>query len=296
MLKHKKIDLIWSIHSNVRKSIPLQFAASLLNKTYGLLFKNLPIVIDGQKYYAHSLDRMVALIFLKYKINEEMETSLLKKMIKKNWRVIDIGANIGYYTILLGKLVGDKGEVYAFEPDKDNVSTLSTNVLANNFNNIKVIEGAISDNTGTTKLYVSKENNGDHRTYNNGEKRKSYDVNSYSLDSFFSTKKRIDFIKIDIQGSEMQAFLGMKNILKNNPNIIIICEFWPEGLLKAGYTPLQFLTFIKKLGFKISYFDKNQGARVQASTKELLHVCSVSNYTNLLLHRHTLSDAYTGFH
>lgn len=283
MVITKEFNLSWKIYSFVKTHTLLKSFIFKLNKIYGSLFSNLSITIDTNRFYAHTLDRMIALIMLKHHLLENFETKVFKKIVRKKWHIVDIGANLGYYTILTGKIIGEKGKVYAFEPNKECAKMLSKNVSANTLYNVEVIQAAVSDKTGTITLYISEDNSGDHRTYNSLEKRKSYTVKTYALDTFFDLNEKIDLVKIDVQGFEMKVLLGMKKLIKKNARIILICEFWPQGLIEAGYSPIKFLTLIKKLGFSINYIDERKGKINSASAKGILKMCEKSHDINLFL-------------
>jgi len=86
--------------------------------------------------YIDSRDTTVGTSLLKWGFFEKYETKLFKKSIKRGMVVLDIGANIGYYTLLAARLVGDEGKVFAFEPDPYNYSLLRKNIEANRYNNV----------------------------------------------------------------------------------------------------------------------------------------------------------------
>ena len=167
--------------------------------------------------------------------------------------VVDVGANIGIYTAILVRIVGEKGKVYAFEPSPHNFNLLKK---YNKSNNVTLVQAAVGDTTGEIVLYVSDKLNVDHQTYETDEIRQKINVLSYRLDDYLKNEK-VDFIKMDIQGFEYHALLGMKNILRNNANIKIFMEFWPYGLIKAGSSPEKLLTFLHELDFKTEFIGKS---------------------------------------
>lgn len=189
---------------------------------------------------------------------EELETALVTKEVKKGDIVVDIGANIGYYTLLFARLVGDEGKVYAFEPDPASFALLKKNVEKNGYKNVVLVKKAVSDKTGTIKLYICEENKGDHRIYNSGDKRKYVEIKSTRLDDYFGEiHENINFIKMDIQGSEGLALKGMADILKRNANLKIILEFWPIGLKRSGTSAAAVLEFLLNERFSLSELDEN---------------------------------------
>ena len=98
-------------------------------------------------------------------------------LVKPGDTIVDAGANFGYYTIIGSPLVGDKGKVYAFQPDPTNFELNQRNVRLNGLTNVVLEQKALSNRKGTLKLYIAGENKGDHRIYQpNGESRPSLDV------------------------------------------------------------------------------------------------------------------------
>ena len=170
--------------------------------------------------------------------------------------VIDIGANIGYHTLLFSKWVKPYGKIFAFEPDPTNFKLLKKNITANQIKNIVSFKNAVSDKNDKISLFLSEDNSGDHRIndlliFKNDNMRKKIGTHSVKLDSVFSKSQKIDFIKIDIQGSEIQALNGMQNILKNRKNISMLIEFWPYAIQETGHEPRELIEILKQLGFDI---------------------------------------------
>jgi FkbM family methyltransferase len=88
------------------------------------------------------------------------ETKFLKKIIKKGDTVIDVGANIGYYTLLFSKLVGKEGKIYAYEPLPENFKLLKKNIFINKYKNIVLINRALSNKEKNAKLYIDQDDLG----------------------------------------------------------------------------------------------------------------------------------------
>ncbi|MFH1511077.1 MAG: FkbM family methyltransferase [Candidatus Woesearchaeota archaeon] len=174
-------------------------------------------------------------------------TDVMKREIKQGMVVVDVGANIGYYSILASKLVGAKGRVYAFEPDEHNFEKMQKNLKANCCRNVSAFLFAVADKTKRVRLYVSHEDPSDHRTYYT-KGRKTRSIKAVSLDGFI--RENVGFVKIDVEGYEPMVFKGMQRLLKN-PDIKIITEFQPHSLRDAGYTPDNYLKSYMNLGFKL---------------------------------------------
>ena len=180
-----------------------------------------------------------------------IEIKLIRSIVKNGFVVLDIGANIGFYTKIFSELVGANGSVHAFEPETINFTHLQNNLRTNA--NVKLINKAVSDKAGPIKIYLSKMLNVDHRTYPVDDYSHVMEINAATIDDYLPLNNisKIDFIKMDIQGFEMSALKGMEKTLKNNPEVKIITELWPYGLDKAGHSALEVFDFFHSLGFDL---------------------------------------------
>ncbi|MEK7551540.1 MAG: FkbM family methyltransferase [Patescibacteria group bacterium] len=202
---------------------------------------------------------------------EEYETDLFKKNIKSGDIILDIGAHIRYYTLIAAKIVGNKGKVYAFEPDPKNFQILKRNTEENKYKNVVLVNKALSNKSGSIKLFLNKENTGDHRIYDSADNRKSINIQAITLDDFFKDKaKKVDLIKMDVQGAEVHIFNGGNNLIKRNNNIKILTEFWPHGLELCGSSAKEYGTILKENKFKIYNIDEDKKAIKLISINELL--------------------------
>jgi FkbM family methyltransferase len=213
---------------------------------------SLPFLL-GNKLFKYCFPVYRILYKFYKRVSDRHERAILKEIITPGMTVVDVGANIGIYTSFMAKIVGEKGRVYAFEPSPDNFNLLKK---YNNQSNITFVRAAAADVTGQITLYISDKLNVDHRTYETGEKRERIDVLSYRLDDYLQNEK-VDFIKMDIQGLEYRALLGMENILRSNRNIKILMEFWPYGLVKAESNAEELLAFLHQLGFQTELIEGN---------------------------------------
>jgi FkbM family methyltransferase len=215
---------------------------------------NAPVDVQGQKMFIDKLDSLRVSL---RNVWEPFETDLIKKGVNKGDVVLDIGAHIGYYTLMFAKLVGEEGKVFAFEPSPDNFSLLEKNVEMNGHKNVVMVQKAVSNKSGTLKLFLCEGNVGDNRIYDSDDDRRSVDVEVIRLDDYFKDDgARIDYIKMDIQGAEAGAIQGMRALLEKNKKIKILTEFWPDGLKKFGTEPEEYLHSLTKLRFKL--YDLNE--------------------------------------
>lgn len=213
---------------------------------------------------------------------ERVATQYVMKEIRKGNVVLDIGANIGYYTLIFAKLVGEEGKVIAFEPDPNNFALLKKNIAINGYQNVVLVEKAISNKSGKGRLYLAEENLGDHRIYESNVilGRKSIEIETIKLDDYFKDYEgRIDFIKMDIQGAEPIALEGMRTLIeKHSPKILT--EFWPGGLEQFGIEPEEYFNLLLRKGFKLYDINELEKTVELVSIDELLHMERLE--TNLL--------------
>lgn len=181
---------------------------------------------------------------------ERDTTVLFKKIIKPGMIVVDIGAHIGYYTRLFSKLVGPNGIVYAFEADSDNFKLLQKNTK--NKKNIRLYNKAITNKIGSINFYKIRGSTGCHSVIAS-ENSEKITVPATTLDSFIENENvgRVDIIKIDIEGGEIFAFDGMKELFSEKQHLSIVSELNPTALELAGASPLWFLKNMRENKFEV---------------------------------------------
>jgi len=194
--------------------------------------------------YFYPLYRFVYFIFKRRQ--DATEISLLKKFIKPGDTVLDIGANVGFYTRIISGLAGKDGYVHAFEPDPVNYRHLSDSVK--NLKNVSINNAAVNNVPGELKLYTSNLLNVDHRSYPVDDFGTTFTVKAETIDQYMAGR-RVNFIKMDIQGAEFFALEGMKQTLDSNSDIMMLTEFWPFALKKSGCPVEKFQQFLKDRGF-----------------------------------------------
>jgi FkbM family methyltransferase len=257
-------------------------------------------------------------------VDEGFDIEVFQKHLGTGMTFVDLGANVGFYTFLARSIIGQKGRVFAFEPYQRNAELIRASIEENSFhNNVTLIEAAVSDKNGKAPLYlspdVSSENSlldlefrydDDAKKEEEGlgrkgqQEKRAITVDVVTVDDYFEKKvgdTRVDFIKMDIEGSECRAFKGMSNkVLQDNDRMILMLEFWPNGFRKDNHDPYEFLENLAKSGFDIQLIDniKQQVYRVgveemKRMEKSRMEDVSTQNevmkiwgwYTNLLCTR-----------
>ena len=214
---------------------------------------------------------------------DAFEIELLKKHIKQNDTVLDIGANIGFYATILSDIVGEKGVVHCFEPDSKNFEHLKKTTT--DFKNIKINNKAVGPKTEKLKIYTSKNLNVDHRTYKPEEYDKEIEIDAVSIDDHLASNPKVDLIKMDIQGFEMQAIQGMHTILDKNKDIKLISEFWPYGLKKAGSSVTEYFNFLQSKGFTCYLLEETSLLKLTTEKVSSLEPLGEEHYFNIFATR-----------
>ena len=204
------------------------------------------------------------------------DLKIFKDNVKNGDNVVDLGANIGYFTLILAKLVGPTGKVFAFEPDPRNLTLLKKNVEYNNYKNVIVIPKAVSNVNDKCTLYVGQKTFGQNRIYKpektDTQKFIPMDSETIRLDDFFKANNLLDkisFIKMDIEGSEFLALSGMKEILKLNKNIKIFTEAEISYLEDAGSSYDQFIDLLTENDFTFSLADNRTETLTKVNKPQL---------------------------
>ena len=218
------------------------------------------ITAEKHKMFVDSRDTGMAPYFIMHGDFIPDESEVLKKILKPGMIFVDVGANIGYFSLIAAKLIGDSGEVFAFEPDKNNFSLLQKNINVNGYKNITAIKKAVSDKVGTAKFYLEKENLCAH-SLTPKINCDFIEIEMISLDEYFKDKK-INVVKIDVEGMEPAVLSGMEKLIKANESMAIITEYYPKAILNAGYSPKDYLESLKKKGFRLVNFGNQNGKLV----------------------------------
>jgi FkbM family methyltransferase len=208
------------------------------------------ITVNGFKMYVDPTD---ALELKSNKIFEKFETELVRQEIHDGDVVLDIGANIGYFSLIFSTLVGENGRVYAFEPDPNNFKILKKNIEINNIKNVILIQKAVSNTSKSISLYLCDYNHAQHRIYPSSRCNEKIDVESTTIDEYLAKIdfNKINFVKMDVEGSEYDVIDGMKQTLQSNPNLKMLCEFSPKQIKERGLEPEIILKQLLDHNFKI---------------------------------------------
>jgi FkbM family methyltransferase len=229
-------------------------------------------------------------------LDERFDIEVFQKHLKTGMTFVDLGANVGFYTFLARSIIGQKGRVFAFEPYPRNAELIRASIGENSFhNNVTLVEAAVSDKNGKASLYLSPDASSENSLldlefrYDDAkeevlgkgqQEKRAVTVDVVTVDDYFEKKvgdTRIDFIKMDIEGSEYRAFKGMSNkVLQDNDRMILMLEFWPNGFRKDNHDPYEFLATVAKSagggGFDIQLIDNIKEEVYRVGVEEMKRI------------------------
>jgi FkbM family methyltransferase len=176
--------------------------------------------------------------------------------------VADVGAFCGYYTLLAARVVGDRGHVYAFEAWPGNYEYLVKNITGNNFKNVTAVNLALAGKNGITSLAVHPE--ADHHWIIPDEASVNVKVPMKTLDDYFAEQgwPRVNFIKIDTEGSETDILKGAKQLFARNPQLAAVIEYDLANMKRFGVNGASFRQTLTGLGFEHGYIIEENMRRI----------------------------------
>lgn len=177
-------------------------------------------------------------------------TNLLRAILRPGDAFVDVGANIGYFTLLASVLVGRNGEVIAVEPNPGARARLERNVSLNRLTNVRVVEAALSDRAGELTLHLGPADNSGLSSFRvPRDSARSIAVAVRTLDSLVTLDARPRaIVKIDVEGAELQVLRGMRETLRRaRPDLIV--EISPQFLTELGSSVSELLDLLGAAGY-----------------------------------------------
>jgi FkbM family methyltransferase len=191
---------------------------------------------------------------------ERTEVALVAAFLTPGMRVVDVGANVGLYSIVAQKRVGPGGEVWAFEPSPESFVRLKKSLHLNGCTEVHPFQLALSDQEDTILKLRSAKGFGDAYRYlasNAGGAREDGDyeesVPVTTLDRWASDTgvEGVDFLKVDIEGGEFRMLTGARKVLSSNPDIVVFFENESDWCRRAGHSPEDTIRLLESLGFGV---------------------------------------------
>lgn len=216
-------------------------------------------------------------LYFKYKRFSDYQTvNFLNKHICQGMNVMDIGANIGFYTLHMAARVGNEGKVHSFEPCQDTYNRLLSTTATHR--NVVLNMTGIWDKSG--KAYMNYSPTGSIDNWLNKQPEETDEnqdtVKVVTLDDYCDQNQfKPDFAKMDIQGAELHALKGFKHTLAKSSSMIMIIELWPYGLQRCGASAHELIDFLNSLDFKLSLINGEPVSKFNCSDN------AQGNYVNI---------------
>lgn len=226
--------------------------------------------INGFRFVLYPYDAPNLLNLVKHPA-DVAEFEAIPRLVRCGDIAFDVGANIGLYSVLLSRLCGHYGRVWAFEPVPETCSRLRETIALNRCDNVVPVRAAVSDTDGTLTMNLfdaqfSELNSlgSPHFTMPDGSSvapRNSAEVAACTLDRFCTEQKiaRINFLKVDVEGFELAVFQGGQGILQEHRVDHICFEISKAPLRGAGLESRQVFEALEAYGYLSYSLDRETG-------------------------------------
>lgn len=186
---------------------------------------------------------------------EPPTATLFSHLVKPGDTVLDVGANVGFFSLLCAELTGKTGVVVAFEPVPSVRQRLLANISLNEYDHIRVVGNAVSDRSETLSIYEGPDGHkGTSSLRPNSTATEVIEVNAIALDHDDIASTPVACIKIDVEGAEMRALEGMEQLLRRERPFLII-EFTDEFLRGFGHSTSQMSDWLTSRGYSLFLID-----------------------------------------
>jgi FkbM family methyltransferase len=216
-------------------------------------------LIGGGRMILDTNDNLAQQIRCEETFEPEVRREIVR-IASRGVNVIDIGANIGYYTVLASELIGPEKRVFSFEPQARMVAKLRRNIELNALCNVEVFPFALADARGTVTFYVPSEGNegfGSMRANGRFDVMKTVEVATQRLDDVLSElgNPKIGLVKMDAEGAELLILRGATQLLSSPDKPSLIFEANESNCKPFGYCVFDLLQFVHGFGYRLRQLD-----------------------------------------
>jgi FkbM family methyltransferase len=229
-----------------------------------LWLRTLPLVaqdirwvdVDGHRVYGSTHHHRFLCRLVRGTV-EPYTVELFRQAIRPGMVVLDLGAFVGYFSLLAARAIRPGGRGYAFECDRRNSRFLAHNLLLNDCRNVELVEKAVADRVGVLPFYVRRRAASRSSLWHWTGKGHTVEVECTTIDAVTGGRP-IDVAKIDIEGGELRALKGMEETVGASPKLTMFVECNPDALASAGGSAEKLVADLERLGFRVQAIDESR--------------------------------------
>ena len=233
--------------------------------------------------------------FLYKRHSEARQEEIIRRFARPGTVAVDVGANIGYFTTVMAEAVGQTGAVLAFEPEEVNMRLLRAAIRRAGLSNTVLVPAALGERNGRVALFLNLYNPADHRIYRFNGQAHVREVEMMTLDHYLDMQREtrpVSFIKIDVQGAELQVLRGIQGTLARYPKVHLLLEFDPAMLRAGGTDTREVAAFLCEMGF--TPFLLGRSKTIQPSSWEAVEArAKTEGYIDVVLSREPILELTT---
>jgi len=198
-----------------------------------------------------------------YRDYEPLTRRVIGEILRPGMAVADVGASIGYYSLIAGRAVGETGQVHAVEPYEGNIAFLQRNLELSGLQNVRLHRCAAAERAGQRIFHVT-ETSWTHGFYPHRSARTvdTIEVPARPLDEVVPSPVHV--VKIAVQGAELEVLGGMRRILRENPRLCLVAKWHPAGDRSAGRDTWELPRRLRALGFPTVQVLDDRAGRIRS--------------------------------
>lgn len=268
LIEKERPKIQCEVRSEIWEILKALGTESLIKKTHGILIKCYTDSLLSQSIFAGDF--------------EKEELYFLQHYLRQGDTFLDIGSNVGLFSLIASPQVGASGRVVAFEPSSITHHRLKENITLNDFHNIETHQMALSNENATAELQIAS---GGYDAWNSlakpsaGKVLETETVQTITLDAFIndlSDSAKISLLKIDVEGWEIPMVEGGKNFLSSDEAPTLMVEFTEQNAQNAGFSCKQLYELLVSYGYELFTYSQQENKLIPEVVKEYYP------YTNLI--------------
>ncbi|WP_420645253.1 FkbM family methyltransferase [Candidatus Leptofilum sp.] len=243
MLKTKVVRFLFNHRTLPKRAIAKLFPNPILLK------------LTGFKMYVYLDDWAVGARIAVNRTYEEHVSREIRQYLIPGTTFVDVGANIGYYSLLAASCLKNTGKILAFEPSAKNCHLLKTSIEENGFKNVEIHLKAVADVNGMVGFKMDDSNGSISKNITDDY---AFQVEAITLDHALAEENQVDLIKIDVEGAEGLVIMGAEKIIQTH-RPVIFTEFRPPAIENRSEMPAQaFLDRLRHHGYALQVISKTE--------------------------------------